>query len=409
MQFLDPKKQLEIILENVSEVIPVDELLDKLTTSFKKNTPLKIKAGFDPTSSDLHLGHSLLLKKLKVFQDLGHEVIIIIGDFTATIGDPSGKSKTRPQLTSQEVAINAQTYQDQYCKILDAEKTRVVFNSEWLNKMNFSEVIQLSAQTTVARILERDDFAKRFTNNASIGIHEILYPICQGYDSVVLNSDLEMGGTDQKFNNLMGRDLQRSDGQEPQVVLLMPLLVGLDGVEKMSKSLGNYVGIYEPANEMFAKLMSIPDSLMETYFELTTDVPMDEVSRMIAGLSKGSIHPKVIKQRLAREVVAIYHDHEAAESAEAEFDRIHRDRQMPTDIPTFFVDNSELTDGQIWVGRLLTLAGLSKSSSEARRLVIQGGVRLDGEKVVDPAQLINIEKKRIVQVGKRRFVQIGLR
>ena len=402
-------QQIALIRRGTSEIISESELKQKLEIASNEGRPLRIKLGLDPTAPDIHLGIAVVLRKLRLFQDLGHEVIIIIGDFTATIGDPSGKSKTRPQLTSQEVAINAQTYQDQYCKILDAEKTRVVFNSEWLNKMNFSEVIQLSAQTTVARILERDDFAKRFTNNASIGIHEILYPICQGYDSVVLNSDLEMGGTDQKFNNLMGRDLQRSDGQEPQVVLLMPLLVGLDGVEKMSKSLGNYVGIYEPANEMFAKLMSIPDSLMETYFELTTDVPMDEVSRMIAGLSKGSIHPKVIKQRLAREVVAIYHDHEAAESAEAEFDRIHRDRQMPTDIPTFFVDNSELTDGQIWVGRLLTLAGLSKSSSEARRLVIQGGVRLDGEKVVDPTQLINVEKKRIVQVGKRRFVQIGLR
>ena len=408
LKSLSIDQQVALIRRGTSEIISESELKQKLESARDEGRPLRIKLGLDPTAPDIHLGIAVVLRKLRLFQDLGHEVIIIIGDFTATIGDPSGKSKTRPQLTSEEVATNAKTYQDQYCKILDADKTRVVFNSQWLNQMNFTDVIELSAKTTVARILERDDFAKRFASNTSIGIHEILYPICQGYDSVFLKSDLEMGGTDQKFNNLMGRDLQRSDGQEPQVVLLMPLLVGLDGVDKMSKSLGNYVGIYEPANEMFAKLMSIPDKLMETYFELTTDVPMDEVSQLLEGVAEGRLHPKTIKQRLAREVVSIYHHQSAAKSAQAEFDRIHRDRQLPTDIPTISVDDSELTEGRIWVGRLLTIAGLAKSSSEARRLVKQGGVRLDGEKINDPTLLIGLKNNQIVQVGKRRFIKIDL-
>ena len=274
--------------------------------------------------------------------------------------------------------------------------------------MNFSDVIKLSAQTTVARILERDDFANRFAANTPIRIHELLYPNCQGYDSVVLKTDIEMGVTDQKFNNLMGRDLQRADGQDPQVVLLTPLLVGLDGTDKMSKSLGNYVGIYEPANEMFAKLMSIPDELMETYFELTTDIPMAAVAQLQRDLVDGSVHPKTAKQRLAREVVTIYHGETAAGSAQAEFDRIHRHRQLPSEIPSVSISNADLTDGKIWIGHLLTQAGFAKSTSEARRLVQQGGVRFDGEKVVDPATLIQLQEDLILQVGKRRFAQIKI-
>jgi tyrosyl-tRNA synthetase len=401
-------EQVALIQRGTSEIISDAELRRKLETAQEEKRPLRVKLGLDPTAPDIHLGIAVVLRKLRLFQDLGHEVTIIIGDFTATIGDPSGKSKTRPQLTAEEVQANAKTYQDQYCQILDPDKTRIVFNSQWLNQMNFSDVIKLSAQTTVARILERDDFANRFAANTPIGIHEILYPICQGYDSVVLKSDIEMGGTDQKFNNLMGRDLQRADGQDPQVVLLMPLLVGLDGTDKMSKSLGNYVGIYEPANEMFAKLMSIPDELMETYFELTTDVPMDEVAQLQRDLVDGSVHPKTIKQRLAREVVTIYHGETVATSAQAEFDRIHRHRQLPSEIPSVSISNEDLTDGKIWVGHLLTQAGFAKSTSEARRLVQQGGVRFDGEKVVDPATLIQLQDDLILQVGKRRFAQIKI-
>lgn len=399
-------EQVALIRRGTAEIIPEVELAQKLETARTQQRPLRIKLGLDPTAPDIHLGIAVVLRKLRQFQDLGHEVILIIGNFTATIGDPSGKSKTRPQLTADEVKRNAKTYADQYCMILDEAKTRVVFNGEWLDKMSFADVIRLSAQTTVARILERDDFTNRLQAGAAIGMHELLYPICQGYDSVVLEADVEMGGTDQKFNILMGRDLQRAYGQEPQVTLLMPLLVGIDGVEKMSKSLGNYVGIYEPPSEMYAKLMSIPDELMSTYFELATDVPLDEIRTLETQLASGNLHPKTAKQRLAREIVTIYHNTDAAHAAEAEFDRVHRDRQLPDDLPEVVIPAASLTDGRVWIAHLMQQAGFAKSSSDARRLVQQGGVRLDGDRITDPALEVSLQGETILQVGKRRFAKL---
>ena len=399
-------EQVALIRRGTAEIISEAELAQKLETARTQQRPLRIKLGLDPTAPDIHLGIAVVLRKLRQFQDLGHEVILIIGNFTATIGDPSGKSKTRPQLTADEVKRNAKTYADQYCMILDEAKTRVVFNGEWLDKMSFADVIRLSAQTTVARILERDDFTNRLQAGAAIGMHELLYPICQGYDSVVLEADVEMGGTDQKFNILMGRDLQRAYGQEPQVTLLMPLLVGIDGVEKMSKSLGNYVGIYEPPSEMYAKLMSIPDELMSTYFELATDVPLDEIRTLETQLASGNLHPKTAKQRLAREIVTIYHNTDAAHAAEAEFDRVHRDRQLPDDLPEVVIPAASLTDGRVWIAHLMQQAGFAKSSSDARRLVQQGGVRLDGDRITDPALEVSLQGETILQVGKRRFAKL---
>lgn len=405
---LSIEEQVALIRRGTAEIISEAELAQKLETARTQQRPLRIKLGLDPTAPDIHLGIAVVLHKLRQFQDLGHEVILIIGDFTATIGDPSGKSKTRPQLTAEEVKRNAKTYSDQYCMILDEDKTRVVFNSEWLDKMSFADVIKLSAQTTVARILERDDFTNRLQVGASIGMHELLYPICQGYDSVVLEADIEMGGTDQKFNILMGRDLQRAHGQEPQVTLLMPLLVGLDGVEKMSKSLGNYVGIYEPPAEMYAKLMSLPDELMFTYFELATAMPLDEVRTLEAQLASGTLHPKTVKQRLAREIVTIYRNSDAAHTAEAEFDWVHRDRQIPDDLPEVVIPPSSLTDGKIWIVDLMQQAGLAKSSSDARRLIQQGGVRLNGTRIKDPVLEVSLRGGAILQVGKRRFARLAI-
>ncbi len=400
--------QMTLIRRGAVEVISEDELRQKLITARDEDRPLRVKLGLDPTAPDIHLGIAVVLRKLRLFQDLGHEVIIIIGDFTAAIGDPSGKSKTRPQLSVDEIQANAETYEKQYCQILDPEKTQVVFNSEWLDRMAFSDVIKLTARTTVARVLERDDFVKRLESNTSIGVHEILYPICQGYDSVVLKADIEMGGTDQKFNNLMGRDLQRADGQEPQVVLLMPLLVGLDGTEKMSKSLGNYVGIYESPNDMYGKLMSIPDELIFTYFELTTDVPLDEMHEMQSAFNSGELHPKVAKQRLAREVVSIYSHRDVAQSAEAHFERVHKHKELPAEIPEVAISQKNFTDGKIWIAHIIAESNFAQSSSEAIRLVKQGAVRLNGERITDDKATIEFQNETVLQVGKRKFARLIL-
>jgi tyrosyl-tRNA synthetase len=399
-------QQIEIIKRGVAEIISEGELRLKLEKAQREGRPLRVKLGLDPTAPDIHLGTAVVLRKLRQFQDLGHEAIIIIGDFTAMIGDPSGRSKTRPQLSEEEVRENAKTYEEQYCKILDPEKTRVVFNSQWLGKMNFADVIRLAAKTTVARILERDDFQNRFENELPIGLHEMLYPLCQAYDSVVLEADIEMGGTDQKFNNLMGRDLQRAFGQEPQVVLLMPLLVGLDGKEKMSKSLGNYVGIEEPPFEMFGKIMSIPDELMMDYFVLTTDVPMEEIRRIEEGLENGTIHPKEAKKRLAREIITMYHSADAARKAEEEFERVFAQKQIPQEIPQVRISSSQLKDGRIWSVKLLVLAGMAQSNREARNLISQGAMRLDGEKISSPDD-IPIKDGSVLKVG-RKFARIKI-
>ncbi|RKY01210.1 tyrosine--tRNA ligase [Candidatus Poribacteria bacterium] len=402
---LSVQEQLEIIKRGVAEIISEEELVRKLERAKKEGRPLRVKLGLDPTAPDIHLGTAVVLRKLRQFQDLGHEAIIVIGDFTAMIGDPSGRSKTRPQLSEEEVKRNAKTYQEQYSKILDPEKTRVVFNSQWLGKTSFADLIRLASKVTVARVLERDDFQNRLKNNIPIGMHEILYPLCQAYDSVVLEADIEMGGTDQKFNNLMGRDLQRAFGQEPQVVILMPLLVGLDGKEKMSKSLGNYVGIEEPPFEMFGKIMSLPDELMIDYFILTTDVPMEEIREIERGLKEGTLHPKEVKKRLAREIVSMYHSPEEARRAEEEFERVFARKELPSEMPEMSIPPSEMRDGKVWVVKLLVMAGIARSNREARTLISQGAMFLNGRRITDPNLDIPVEDGAVLKVG-RRFVRL---
>ncbi|HAH86485.1 MAG TPA: tyrosine--tRNA ligase [Armatimonadetes bacterium] len=400
---------MELIKRGAIEIIPEDELRTKLKKSQETGVPLRLKLGLDPTAPDIHLGHAVVLRKLRQFQDLGHEVIIIIGDFTASIGDPSGRSVTRPLLTQEEIEKNAKTYAEQYCRVLDAEKTRVVFNSEWLGKLDFAGVIRLAAKVTVARVLERDDFATRLSEGRPIGLHEILYPVCQAYDSVALKSDVELGGMDQKFNILMGRDLQREFGQEPQIAIFMPILVGLDGLQKMSKSLGNYVGITEPAGEMFGKLMSIPDDVMPQYFELCTNVPMPEVREIEAGMLSGRIHPMDAKKRLAREIVTIYHSKEAAQAAQAEFEHVFSNREIPTDIEGVKVPASAVKEGKVWIVRLLKdLAGFASTNSEARRLIEQGGVTLDGEKITNPNAELKLKSGQVLRAGRLKFGRIEM-
>jgi len=399
---------METLKRGTVEIIPEDELCAKLDKSRQTGVPLKLKLGLDPTAPDIHLGHAVVLRKLRQFQDLGHEVIVIIGDFTASIGDPSGVSATRPMLSPEEVAVNARTYEEQYCQILDPAKTRVVFNSEWLSKLDFAAVIRIAAKLTVARVLERDDFEGRLAEGKPIGLHEMLYPLCQAYDSVVLESDIEVGATEQKFNILMGRDLQREFGQEPQVGLFMPVLVGLDGVEKMSKSLGNYVGIAEPPNEMFGKLMSIPDNVMPQYFELCTDLPSQEIRKIETDLKDGRLHPMDVKKRMAREVVTIYHNAEAAAEAQAEFERVFSERELPTEIEPVQVPKSAFRDGKCWVVRLLTTVGFAETNSEARRLVQQGAVTLDGERIDDPDAELSLSEGQVLRVGKLKFGRIKL-
>jgi tyrosyl-tRNA synthetase len=398
---MNVQEQLSILRRGTAEIISEEELAAKLERAQRTGERLRVKLGIDPTSPDIHLGFAVVLRKLRQFQDLGHEAIIIIGDFTAMIGDPSGKTVTRPQLSAEEVRANARTYEEQYTKILDPERTRVVFNSQWLGSMSFAEVVQLTSHATVAQILERDDFAKRYAEHRSIAIHEFLYVFCQAYDSVHLKADVEMGGTDQKFNILMGRHLQREYLQEPQVALFTPLLVGLDGSQKMSKSLGNYVGISEPPGQMFGKLMSITDDLMPTYFELATEVPMDQVERLLAG------HPMVAKKSLAREIVQIYHGEPAAEAAQAEFEHVFSERELPEEMPEVAVPRAELkAEDRIWIGKLITLAGFAGGTREARRLVEQGGVTLDGDKILDPSSDVTVKPGAVLRVGRRKFARL---
>lgn len=403
---LSLQKQMEMIKRGTVEILPENELMNKLKRSIETNRPLTIKLGMDPTAPDIHLGHTVVLQKLRQFQDLGHNVILILGDYTARIGDPTGKTETRKQLTEKEVLANAATYERQIFKILEPERTRVVFNSEWLAPLTFADVIELAAKYTVARMLERDDFERRFKENLPISIHEFFYPLMQGYDSVALHADVELGGTDQKFNLLMGRTLQKEYGQEPQVALMMPILEGLDGIHKMSKSLGNYIGIDESPKEMYGKTMSIADNLMLRYFELVTAVPLDELREIEARVNSGNVHPRDVKMRLAREIVAQYHGKEASRSAEEEFKRIFQQRELPDEVPTFHIEADLLEDGRVWLPKLLVSAGMAGSTSEARRLIQQGGVKLGGEKVDDPN--INIEPVPgiIIQVGKRKFTRI---
>lgn len=395
---------MERIARGTFDIVPRHELKAKLEGSAKEGRPLQVKLGLDPTAPDIHLGFAVVLRKLRLFQDLGHVVVIIIGDYTALIGDPSGRSTTRPMLSSEEIAANGKTYVEQLAKVLDREKTVVRFNSEWLGKLSFAELVGLASKMTVAQVMQREDFSSRFGAGQPIGLHELLYPLAQAYDSVAIGADVEMGGQDQTFNNLAGRALQKEMGQEPQVVLLMPLLLGLDGVKKMSKSLGNYVGISEPPTEMFGKLMSLGDELMPTYYELCTDVPLGEVAALT---DAGQTHPREAKKRLAREIITLYHGAEAAQAADDEFERVHKQHEDPEDMPEVAVPD-DICDaaGHARVTALLVAVGLALSSSDAKRLVAQGGVSIDGEKVADPAATILVQSGQVVKVGRNRFARL---
>jgi len=404
MSKLSPEEQVNILKRGTVEIISEEDLLAKL----RQNRPLRVKLGVDPSAPDIHLGIAIVLRKLRQFQDLGHEAILVVGDFTAMIGDPSQKKKTRPMLTREEIEHNIASYRDQYGTILDPEKTRVVFNSEWLAKLKFEDVIKLGAKTTVARVLERDDFTTRLRSGTPIFMHEILYPLCQAYDSVMLKADVELGGTDQKFNNLMGRDLQREFGQEPQVVLLTPLLVGVVGVEKMSKSLGNAIGITDPPAEMYGKVMSIPDSLIAHFMEYCTEIPLDEVKKVEGGLKDGSMHPREAKATLAREVVKMWHGGAAASEAEREFARVFVEKDTPESIPDAPLSRDELKQGKVKLIKLLVLAGLAESNGEARRLISQGGVSINGDRINRADADVAVKDGAVVRVGRRRFVRIRL-
>lgn len=417
MGFLPAREQLEILRKGTVDLIDETELLKKLEASRSKNVPLKIKLGADPTRPDLHLGHVVVLQKLRDFQKLGHEVIFLIGDFTATIGDPTGKSETRKALSLEEVAENAKTYAEQIFKVLDKDKTQVRYNSEWFAKMTAAEMIQLASQYTVARMLERDDFTNRYRSGTPIALHEFLYPLVQGYDSVVLKADVECGGTDQKFNLLVGRDLQKSWSQAPQCVITVPLLVGLDGVQKMSKSFGNYIALTDSPTEMFGKTMRLSDDLMLTYYELLTDMSAKELGELKAGLQSGAKHPRDVKVQLAKTFVARFHSQEAADRAEDEFVRLFRQGGLPDDLPEVILKLSDLKakriltdEGKVDVSLLLKNVGLAASTSEARRSIAAQSVSVDGVKVDHHLYSLSPEPapgaQWVFKVGKKKFAKV---
>jgi len=404
----DFQEQWRAITRGVVEIVPEEELAQKLRRSLAQDKPLKIKLGLDPTAPDIHLGHTVVLHKLRQFQELGHEIVLILGDFTGRIGDPSGRTETRKQLTEAEVMANVATYKTQIGKIIDLDQAKVVFNSSWLAPLSFADVIELTAKYTVARMLERDDFARRYREGLPIGVHEFLYPLIQAYDSVVLNADVEIGGTDQKFNLMVGRDLQREYGQEPQVAIMMPILEGLDGFQKMSKTLGNYIGITEPPREIYGKAMSLPDELIVRYFELVTPVDLDGIQRIKNGLDKGLLHPRDAKMRLARELVSLYWGPEAAAAAEAEFVAVFQKGEMPEEIPEVLLDAPELEGGKIWLPKLLVKARLANSTSAAKRLITQGAVKVEGEKIQDFDALVPVTDGMVIRAGKRKFARVSL-
>ena len=394
------KAQIAELTRGTDEVLPEDGLAAKLG----KGRPLIVKAGFDPTAPDLHIGHTVLINKMRQFQELGHEVVFLIGDFTGMIGDPSGKNATRPPLSPEEIEENAKTYEAQIYKILDSDRTRIAFNSTWMGDMDAAGLVKLASHHTVARMLERDDFRKRYEGGQPISIHEFLYPIVQGYDSVALQADIELGGTDQKFNLLVGRQLQQDYGQEPQVVMTTPLLEGLDGVQKMSKSLGNYVGITEPPGEMFGKLMSISDDLMWRYFEVLSFRSLDDIERLGKRVEDG-MNPRDAKFELAMEIVGRFHDDAAAEAAKEEFISRFREGAMPEDMPELTL---ETEGGTLGIAHLLKGAGLVSSTSEAFRMIKQGAVRIDGERIEDRSLTIDAGSTNVYQVGRRRFARVSL-
>lgn len=396
-------EQMDLIKRGSFEIIPEEDLVKKIERSIKENKPLNIKLGCDPSRPDLHVGHSVVLRKLAQFQSLGHQAILIIGDFTGMIGDPSGRNATRPALSLAETRKNGKTYWEQASKILDKDKTKIVYNSEWLSKMSFEDVIKLSAKYTVARMIERDDFTKRFKAGEPISVHEFLYPLAQAMDSVAIKSDVELGGTDQKFNLLVGRDIQREYGIEPQVILTMPILVGTDGVEKMSKSYDNYIGISESPKEIYGKTLSIPDSLIFLYFELATDISNEQLKEIGAKLKDTGINPRDIKRELARTLVRMYYDEETALDAEKEFDKIFIKKETPDEIPVHKLVNGET---EFNILDLITKVNFASSKGEARRLVTQGGVSIDGNKITNINGIVKINKEAILKVGKRKFIKL---
>ena len=401
---ISPEEQFHIIQSGAAQIVPEKVLMDKL----KRGKPLNIKLGVDPTAPDIHLGHAVPLRKLRQFQDLGHQVTLIIGDGTALIGDPSGRNSTRPQLTREQIKENAQTYVDQAFKVLDPEKTTLRYNSEWILSLGMEDLLKIASNFTVARILERDDFHNRYTSELPISLHEFLYPIMQAYDSVVIKADVELGGTDQLFNLLAGRELMEKMGMEPQVCLTLPLLEGTDGVKKMSKSYGNYIGLTDAPNDMFGKVMSIPDELMVKYYRLASTVPVDQIDAIEKGLAADEIHPNRCKRDLAQNIVAAYYDEEAAKEAEAAFDRQFKQHEVPEDIPEFAADLTPNEEGTVYLAKLIADSGLTKSTGDARRMIDQGGVKINGEAVAAKAYNVAPESLSgaVIQVGKRKFVRL---
>lgn len=402
VKFPSLNEQMDIIKRGVVEIIPEEELVKKIEKSLKTSKPLNIKLGCDPSRPDLHIGHSVVIRKLAQFQELGHQAILIIGDFTGMIGDPSGRNATRPALTLEATRINGNSYFEQASKILHKEKTKIVYNSEWLGKMSFEDVIKLASKYTVARMIERDDFTKRFKSGEPISVHEFLYPLAQAMDSVAIESDVELGGTDQKFNLLVGRDIQREYGIEPQVILTMPLLVGTDGVEKMSKSYDNYIGISDEPSQIFGRTLSIPDNLIYQYFELATNVSNQKLAEIKSQLADKTVNPRDVKRELARSLVTMYHNQQAAEIAQQEFDNIFINKGLPDEIEEFSVgDNKEIN-----ILDLIILVNFAPSKGEARRLVLQGGVSIDGNKISDVQSSVSVIAGMILKVGKRKFIKL---
>ena len=392
-----------MIRRGAAEIFPEEELREKLHKSREHDRPLRVKYGIDPTAPDVHLGHTVPIRKLRHFQDLGHQAVVIIGDYTAMVGDPSGRDESRRTKPKHEdVLKTAETYLEQLGKVLDLDRVEVRYNGDWFRDMTFADVIRLTSKITLARIIERDDFQKRLEAGTPISLHECLYSLMQGHDSVMIHADVELGGSEQKYALLVGRDLQRDAGQEPQACITFPILVGTDGVRRMGKSLGNYIGINEPPEEMFGKLMSIPDNVMRDYFELVTDVPLERIDELLSDTT----HPRDAKVALAKTVVTRYHGDEAADAAEAAFDKVFRQHETPDDVPAVTLGPSDLTDGKIWIAKLLVKCGFAKSNGEARRLVAQGGVSLDGETVARADLDIEPRPGMIVKVGKRRFARI---
>ncbi|MFW6410048.1 MAG: tyrosine--tRNA ligase [Halanaerobiales bacterium] len=406
---MDIDQQIKTLTRGVSDLISREELKDKLKKAEKEGRPLRIKLGLDPTAPDIHLGHTVVLRKLRQFQELGHEVYLIIGDFTGRIGDPSGKSETRKQLSEKEIKKNARTYEKQFSKILDPEKTNLVFNSEWLSKLGMADVLELSSKYTVARMLERDDFKKRYENNQPISLHEFFYPLMQGYDSVAIEADVELGGTDQRFNLLVGRKLQAEYGQPAQVIIMMPLLEGLDGVNKMSKSLGNYIGIYDQPSDMYGKVMSVPDKLIVRYFELLTDVPQKKLKDMKKKLENENINPMDLKKKLAYEIVSEYHNQELAEESASEFEKVFSEGGLPEDMPEINIGEDQLDDqGRLWLVKLVSATGYVDSNSQARRMIKQGAVYINEQRHDEVDTDLKIEDGMIIKIGKRRYAKVKL-